>query len=425
MKLSRMRISSIVFPLALISIPLAVTAPVLAAPSAKKMMKRMDSNRDRKISRDEWLGPPKNFARFDANNDGFLTFDEIDGRLNAAKEANTAAMVAPAERPPWTDVHVHPSGGGSRTSDFSGAVKMVVKAMDESGMRKAVLMPTPQGSYNNNPWVIEDFARYANKYPGKFVLMGGGGSLNLMIHADSPDGVVSEKLRQKFRKRAEEILALGAVGFGEMSILHVSLVHNHQFESVAGDHPLLLLLADIAAEHDVVIDVHFDPIPETMPTPSWLSQPPNPSILKENLPGFERLLAHNRKAKIVWAHAASDNIGTWGPELTRQMLEKHPNLYMSIRMAQGRGEGVALAHFSLSLDGIKPGWLQVFKDFPDRFVLGGDQFFSPGQQSGAKFEFSKHAVDIRHNADRLMSLLPKDLAQKIGYENAARLYKIE
>jgi len=385
-------------------------------------MKRMDSNRDRKISREEWLGPPPAFKKFDVNGDGFLTAEEIDGRLNAA---NAALSVSANERAPWTDVHVHPSGGSRTSSDYSGAVDMAIEAMGDSGMRKAVLMPTPQGSYNNNPWKIEDFARYARKHPDKFALMGGGGSLNLMIHADSPDGVVSTKLKEKFRKRAEEILALGAVGFGEMSILHVSLVQNHQFESVAGDHPLLLLLADIAADNDVVIDMHFDPVPEDMPTPAWLSQPPNPKILKANLAGFERLLAHNRKAKIVWAHAASDNIGSWGPELSRSMLEKHPNLYMSIRMAAGRGEGQARAHYSMSLDGVKPEWLKVFQDFPDRFVLGGDQFFSPGQSQGPKAEFGKHAQDIRHGADRLLAALPKDLARKIGYENAERLYKLK
>ena len=405
--------------LTLLISPFLLSTPSFAAPNAKKMMRKMDSNHDGRISRDEWLNPPPAFDKFDANRDGFLTADEIDGRLDAARQAT----VAPAKQVHWTDVHVHPSGVG-RTSDYRGAVDMVLRAMDDSGMRKAVLMPTPQGSYNLNPWVVEDFVRYARKYPDKFAVLGGGGSLNLMIHADSPDGNVSPQLRQKFRKRAEEILALGAVGFGEMSILHVSLTQGHQYESVAGDHPLLLLLADIAAEKDAVIDMHFDPVPEDMPTPDWLSQPPNPKMLKENLAGFERLLAHNRKAKIVWAHAASDNIGSWGPELTRQMLQRHPNLYMSIRMAYGRGKGQARAHYSMDSDGVKPEWLQVFKDFPDRFVLGGDQFFTPSQVNGAKAEFSKHAKTIREHADQLLASLPEDLARKIGYENAARLYRL-
>jgi len=64
-------------------------------------------------------------------------------------------------------------------------------------------------------------------------------------------------------------------------------------ESVPADHPLLLLLVDIAARHDVPIDLHFDPVLEKMARPDWAPST-NPAVLPANFPAFERLLAHNR-----------------------------------------------------------------------------------------------------------------------------------
>jgi len=389
---------------------------LLAAPNAKKMMKRMDADGDRKISRDEWLGRPPMFDKFDTNEDGYLTKKEISDVLEGKDP-----KIPDSERVKWVDVHVH-TNGKAQTPEWDSVVRDAKKTIDRSNMKRAILMPTPQNG-ENRVWKMEDFAYEASKSPGKFALMGGGGSLNIMIHRDSPDGIVSPALKTKFRQRAEEILSKGAIGFGEMSILHFSLVPGHSFESVAGDHPLFLLLADIAAEHDVPIDMHFDPVPEEMPTPEWLRQPPNPKTLKENLSGFERLLDHNPKAKIVWAHAGSDNTGTWDANLTRRMLEKHPNLYMSIRMTVARA---GRKHYPLNpLNEVKPIWLQLFQDFPDRFVIGGDQFFVPTGNTGPLAVFAKHAEHHRTDVDNLLAGLPRDLAQKIGYENVERIYKLK
>ncbi|MBI4475111.1 MAG: hypothetical protein HY646_20765 [Acidobacteria bacterium] len=41
---------------------------------------QIDSNRDGKISRQEWQGPPQMFDRLDANRDGFITQQELRGQ---------------------------------------------------------------------------------------------------------------------------------------------------------------------------------------------------------------------------------------------------------------------------------------------------------------------------------------------------------
>ncbi len=391
-------------------------------PSANKMLKRMDADGDGRIVRDEWLGPPPGFDRFDLDKSGALTRQEIDTVLSrrekpaAAKPGQTTAKID------WIDVHVHPNGG-KRNRDFRSAVGGAVDAIKESSMVRAVLMPTPQSG--GATWVMEDFMNEGNRHPSLFAYLGGGGTLNPMIHTESPDGTVSSELKQRFRSRAEEILARGAAGFGEMSALHVALVPGHPFESVQPDHPLLLLLADIAAENDAVIDLHHDPVAEDMQTPKWLAQLANPPMLSKNIDGLERLLAHNRKAKIIWAHAGSDNVGHWTVKLSRRLLEAHSNLYMSLRMAPGRGDAQAKTHHPVGSGFVKPGWTKLLQDFPDRFVLGGDQFFTSAFVSGPAATFGKHAKKIRNNAFAFLTYLQPDLARKIGYENAARLYKFD
>ena len=72
----------------------------------------------------------------------------------------------------------------------------------------------------------------------------------MMLHDAKDEKEVSEAEKKAFRKKAEELLDAGAVGLGEIAIMHLSLDEGHPYECVAGDHPLLLLLSDIAAERD-------------------------------------------------------------------------------------------------------------------------------------------------------------------------------
>jgi predicted TIM-barrel fold metal-dependent hydrolase len=239
-----------------------------------------------------------------------------------------------------------------------------------------------------------------------------------MIQEAVRQGKTSPELRRRFEKKALELLAMGALGFGEMTALHFSFGPKHPYEWAPPDHPLFLLLSDIAARHGVPIDIHMEAVPQEMPLPRMgrLRSPPNPKMLRPNIGAFERLLAHNRKAKIIWAHAGWDNTGHRSPELARKLLEKHPNLYMSIKVSRDslpknrplRDRGTRL----------NPAWLKVIRTFPDRFLIGSDQFYVSPR---ARRRFPRSV----EGTNRLLSLLPPKLAQKIGYENAIRIFKLE
>lgn len=324
------------------------------------------------------------------------------------------SQAPPAAPVPYIDVHVHP---------LAGSVEEPRTVMEQAGIRAMVLMPPPQVSGMRRIWDYESFAAAARAQPGRFAFLGGGGSLNLMIH-DTAAERVDAALRERFAARARTILADGAAGFGEMSPHHLSAVPGHPYESVPADHPLFLLLADVAAEHGAVIDLHFDLVAREMRLPAVFSTALNPAVLRANLDGFERLLTHNRRARVVWAHAGADPLGQWTPQLSRELLTRHANLYMSIRMGGGQAR---MQNLMLQTNGdLDPHWRAVLEEFPDRFVLGGDQFFAAGLPgSGPGMQFSRFAPIQRQQQAVLLSLLPPAVARKIGYENAVRLYRLK
>lgn len=326
------------------------------------------------------------------------------------------AAMAPAvavAQATYIDVHVHP---------VSGAMEEPLTAMGAAGIRAMVLMPTPQVHGARQPWDFESFVAAARRHPAKFAFLGGGGTLNPMIHDTPPEQVNAEVLR-RFDARAREILAAGAAGFGEMAAHHLSLTAAHPYEAVSPDHPLFLRLADIAAEAGVLIDLHLDLVARDLPRPARLTSD-NPSVLRENLAGFERLLAHNRKATIVWAHAGTDQLGGFTASLAGDLLSRHANLYISIR--------VAPPHAPVLNSVLRPGpmvdpdWLSVMNAFPDRFMLGGDQFFVGGVagRGGPGAEFAQKGPMQRHSQAVFLQALPAELARRIGVDNAARLYRI-
>jgi len=58
----------------------AITKDELPSPEKgdiQARLQKMDANGDKKISKEEWQGPPQLFTRIDTNQDGFLTLEEL------------------------------------------------------------------------------------------------------------------------------------------------------------------------------------------------------------------------------------------------------------------------------------------------------------------------------------------------------------
>jgi Amidohydrolase len=333
-----------------------------------------------------------------------------------AQTTTTAQQPAPTTAPsaaalPYVDTHVH--FDAKVVTNPSREVDAALQEMGNENAAKLIFMPGPFLPDDATRFDHDAFLAAVKKHPNKLAFQGGGGSLNVMIQESVHSGAAGPELRQKFKDRAEQIVRDGAVGFGEMSSEHLSFSPSQAYETAPPDHLLFLLLADIAADHNVPIELHLDVVPQAMPLPPGLKSPPNPSSLSENLTSFERLLAHNASAKIVWAHAGSDSLGYRTPDLCRRLLQAHPNLYMEIKIDPLElGKNPPLA-----ADGkIQPQWLNLFKDFPDRFVIGSDQHYASGRVMTGPQRWQMPVL--------LLNQLPSDLQRKIASENAIRIFPI-
>ena len=314
----------------------------------------------------------------------------------------TEASIAASS--PFVDVHAHLDPADPRRS-----IEAALKAMPTENVVKIIFMPPP--------FTLDDAARYdadiilaaAKGHEDKLIVLGGGGTLNAMIQESVSSGDTGGEIRRRFKQQAEELLRAGVAGFGEMTAEHFQGATPYQ--SASPDHPLFLLLADIAAEHGVPIDLHMEAVPKSVPLPAGITSPPNPPQLRSNIAAFERLLAHNRHARIIWAHAGWDNTGYRTPELCRRLLAAHPNLDMDVKIDPANpGKNSPLVDDASGP--IDPEWLQLFQDFPDRFVIGTDQHYPEPQPGPQRWQ----AVVLFFNQ------LPAELRQKVGMENAARLY---
>jgi len=342
-----------------------------------------------------------------------------------AQAATPAVPVSPSA---WIDTHTHAStnivsidqAGGSR-EDFAYCVseaclESMVTIMDEVDTSHTILMPPPAPAGAGDLQYEEDLVNAARQHPDRFFYMGGGSVLNALIHQTTKAGQVSESARSEFEAAAKAMLANGAIGFGEMSILHLSASANHAFEEVPADHELFLLLADVAAQHDVPIDIHMDPVIEDMQTPAPLLErsAQNPVTLQGNIESFEALLAHNADARIVWAHT-DDTTGDLSAELLREMLGRHPNLYLSLRLSLPRGPAFSRKDNVLDDSGnVRQEWLDLIEDYADRFVIGSDTFWGGGEAGPSQILVAS-----------FLAQLPGDVAQMVACRNVTAIYKLD
>lgn len=300
------------------------------------------------------------------------------------------------------------------------AAASLIRTMERLGVDRSIVMPPPHASTKKDEFSYKVLLPAVEKYPDHLILGGGGVLLNTMIHGIPADRV-TEKIKKRFRENAAEIVDAGAKVFGEMAVLHVSYSNTHAFEETSADHPLFLELADLSARYGVPIDIHMDCVVQDMPTPDFFAQSSskNPGTLKANVSGFEKLLRHNRHAKIVWQHVGRDTLGQQSVSLLRRLLADHSNLYYAIWARPTKMDAVDLpAGPNQILDEnyeIKDEWLDLFQEYPDRFVVGTDGFFS------AKTRHMSSAVDSTWT---FLDKLPQDLRDKIGGENAVRIYDL-
>ncbi len=306
---------------------------------------------------------------------------------------------------PIIDTHAHLYQGRGNPNL---AASQALRAMEDQNVEMTILLPPPIPASSRGHYGARELASIARSNPGRLAFDAGGESLNPMIQAEDAKDVSRAGI-ERFEREAAGIVEEGAVGFGEFAAEHFSSGRGkHPYESAAPDHPYLLALADVAARTGMPIDLHMEAVPRDMPMPERMRRGPNPSQLRENIAALERLLEHNAKANIVWAHAGWDLTGERTTELMRSLLQRHPNLYMSIKLdARGPQRTSPLAR-----DGsLRPEWVALLRAFPDRFVIGSDQFYDEG-------------ADRLQRVRQFVNALPPDIAPLVANANARRIYHL-
>ena len=299
---------------------------------------------------------------------------------------------------PFFDMHAHPVVN-LRGQAMPPAASLV-SAMDARGIQRTVLSPPPttRDGAHAGTYGPAELAALVGQAPGRLAFAGGGDTLNPLLQR-TPAAAVSAELLDVFRQTAREIAAAGAVAFAELGaeVLPAGkgMPGGHDHQTTPADHPMLLALADVAAEFAMPIALHMEAIT------SGLGQP-------ENLSAMERLLAHNRKTRIVWLHAGWDRTGERSVELMQPLLQRNPNLFMTIK-SDRLGDP---ANSPLGGTGrLQPDWLAMLQAFPDRFVIGSDQFYD-------------RDLDRIDATRRIVDAMPTDLAHQIGLVNPARVYRL-
>jgi len=327
--------------------------------------------------------------------------------LTPAAIGRSSADTAPvAAVSPYIDGHTH-----FDATDVEASIHAALQGLAVQNAAKIFLLVPPETYDYPGRYDADVILPAAKKYPGKLAVLGGGGTLNAMIQQSVHTGDAGAEVRRKFKKAAEQLVAGGVAGFGEMTAEHFSTDMPYQYQYAPADHPLFLLLADIAARHGIPIVLHMEAVPQDMALPPGLQSPPNAPRLHGNIAAFERLLRHNPRSTIIWAHAGSDLSGFRTPDLCRHLLQAHSNLHMEIKVdALSIGKNSPLVNGASGA--IKPEWLKLFQDFPDRFIIGSDQHYPEPKQGPQRWQ-----TDVL-----LLNQLPADLRRKIGMENAVRLY---
>lgn len=132
---------------------------------------------------------------------------------------------------------------------------------------------------------------------------------------------------------------------------------------------------NFAVEHDLVLHAHADD------------------------EALEILFGHNPKAKIVWAHTG---FGTPLDKLARY-LERYPQLWGELSYRYGISAGGKLT----------AEWKALLLKYPDRFLVGSDTWVDE--------RWARYGA-LMGEYRGWLAQLPRDVAEKIAFRNAERLF---
>ena len=151
----------------------------------------------------------------------------------------------------------------------------------------------------------------------------------------------------------------------------------HIHNPVNTDSPVIKKTIQLAIERDLYLHVH------------------------SNHEVIERIFAYEPEVKVLWAHAGM----TDPPEVVSKMFERYEQLWVDI----------SIREYEIAPQGeLDPRWEKLFLDHSDRITIGSDTWINS--------QWDNYETIIAFDRKWLVQL-PPDVARKIAYENAQRLFE--
>lgn len=149
-------------------------------------------------------------------------------------------------------------------------------------------------------------------------------------------------------------------GIGEVLTRHDDLTALTEGEVARADHPALMRVYELAAEHDLPVMLHSNITSKREKEPLYLGE-------------LQAALEQHPRTRFIWAHAgASASLHRYQGRMPflrgtlEKLLRKHDNLWVDLSWAM-------LDDYLLSEHGEPdPQWVALVKAYPDRFLLGSD-----------------------------------------------------
>ena len=120
-----------------------------------------------------------------------------------------------------------------------------------------------------------------------------------------------------------------------------------------------------------------------------------------NHEAVEKIFSYEPKVKILWAHAGM----TDPPSVVAQMFDRFTNLWVDI----------SIREYEIAPNGrLAPEWEKLFLEHPDRITIGSDTWVN------AQWDNYEGIIAFDRN---WLGQLPPEIAAKIAYGNASRLFE--
>lgn len=339
----------------------------------------------------------------------------------------------------WIDVHAH--------NDHVGHVDELVAAMDMVDLEVQIVMayPKPTDTEQMLSATLAELDWYAG-HRERFRFMYGGYDLQPLLHGSGRPaslpfdndhmmqcgGQIGEQhydqmravandlafWREEFEQWATEAAESGLfVGFGELAPLHFSLRTNQALEYYPADHEWLLWLSDLAADYDMVVQIHMEVVSGEFEVPCEEGGSYNFEA-EDTLEELERLLEHNRETIILWSHAGWYNTGEPTAQTLNRMMAAHDNLYLDLKFREPQNDATKETYPFNSSGALKSEWADLLHTYANRIMIGTDVKYESGD------DFERMLVAEHSALIPLMEALSTEDAEAIFRGTAASLFGI-